>query len=102
KYPNKEVVAIFQPHTYTRTAMFLNDFATSLKVADHIYLCDIFSSAREESGDLTVQDLIDLVPGSHFLNLDVLSELGYYDDAVLIYMGARDIKKYQKAYEKEK
>src|SRR5690625_7323856 len=31
KYPNKEVVAIFQPHTYTRTSMFLNDFATSLK-----------------------------------------------------------------------
>src|SRR5690625_6867265 len=24
KYPNKEVVAIFQPHTYTRTSMFLN------------------------------------------------------------------------------
>lgn len=102
KYPNKEVVAIFQPHTYTRTAMFLNDFATSLKAADHIYLCDIFSSAREESGDLTVQDLIDLVPGSHFLDLEDVSELGKYEDAVLIFMGAGDIQKYQKAYEKEK
>src|SRR5690625_1538793 len=97
-----EVVAIFQPHTYTRTSMFLNDFATSLKEADHIYLCDIFSSAREESGDLTVQDLINLVPGSHFLDLEDVSELGKYEDAVLIFMGAGDIQKYQKAYEKEK
>src|SRR5699024_1912363 len=102
KYPNKEVLAIFQPHTYTRTAMFLNDIATSLKAADHIYLCDILSSAREESGDLTVQDLIDLVPGSHFLNLEDVSELGKYEYAVLIFMGAGDIQKYKKDYEKEK
>src|SRR5699024_7388822 len=100
--PNKEVVAIFQPHTYTRTAMFLNDFAKSLKAADHIYLCDIFSSAREESGDLTVQDLIDLVPGSHFINFEDVCELGKYKDSVLIFKGAGDNQKNQKAYEKGK
>src|SRR5699024_2032114 len=68
KYPKKEVIAIFQPHTYTRTAMFLDDFASSLKAADHIYLCDIFSSAREETGELTVQDLIDIIPGSQYID----------------------------------
>lgn len=102
KYPKKEVIAIFQPHTYTRTAMFLDDFATSLKAADHIYLCDIFSSAREESGDLTIQDLIDKIPGSHFLDIKEVSELKKYEEAVLIFMGAGDIQKYQVAYEEEK
>jgi len=49
KYPNKEVIAIFQPHTFTRTRMFLQEFADSLNDADQVYLCDIFGSAREES-----------------------------------------------------
>src|SRR5690625_2765388 len=34
KYPSKPIVAIFQPHTYTRTKTFLNEFAESLKHAD--------------------------------------------------------------------
>ncbi|MBO1914142.1 UDP-N-acetylmuramate--L-alanine ligase, partial [Microvirga sp. 3-52] len=41
KYPNKEIVAIFQPHTFTRTAALLDEFAHSLETSDHIYLCDI-------------------------------------------------------------
>lgn len=102
KYPKKEVVAIFQPHTYTRTAMFLEDFATSLKEADYVYMCDIFSSAREESGDLTVQDLIDRVPNSHYLDIEGVSELAQYKNAVLIFMGAGDIQKYQVAYQENK
>ncbi len=57
KYPNKEVVAVFQPHTYTRTRKFLDEFAESLSKADHIYLCDIFGSAREQDGNLTINDL---------------------------------------------
>src|SRR5690625_7779002 len=32
KYPEKEVVAIFQPHTFTRTKTFLQEFAASLKL----------------------------------------------------------------------
>lgn len=41
KYPNREVVAVFQPHTFTRTQTFLEDFAASLQHADKVYLCDI-------------------------------------------------------------
>jgi len=48
KYADKEVVAIFQPHTYTRTAKFLNEFAESLETADKVFLCPIFASVREK------------------------------------------------------
>ncbi|XXS42272.1 glutamate ligase domain-containing protein, partial [Staphylococcus aureus] len=34
KYPHKEVVAVFQPHTFSRTQAFLNEFAESLSKAD--------------------------------------------------------------------
>ncbi|MFG6121197.1 UDP-N-acetylmuramate--L-alanine ligase [Thalassobacillus sp. B23F22_16] len=99
KYPERDVVAIFQPHTFTRTKTFLKEFAESLKEADAIYLCDIFGSAREENGNLTIQDLQNLIPESNLLmaeNTDVLKE---YDHSVLVFMGAGDIQKYQQAYE---
>src|SRR5699024_6090701 len=99
KYPTKPIVAIFQPHTFTRTKTFLNEFAESLQEADHVYLCDIFSSAREVSGDLTINDLIDKVDRSTLLELDQVYMLEEHSDSVLIFMGAGDIQKFQVAYE---
>jgi UDP-N-acetylmuramate--alanine ligase len=99
KYPNKEVVAIFQPHTYTRTKAFLNEFAESLKNADTVYLCDIFGSARENKGDLSINDLKQRIPNAHLLNEKKLQVLNEYKDSVLLFMGAGDIDKYQKSYE---
>lgn len=99
KYKNKSIVAIFQPHTFTRTKTFLNEFAASLNEADHIYLCDIFSSARESEGDLTIDDLLVKVNDGKLLTLDNVSQLRQYEDSVLIFMGAGDIQKFQAAYE---
>ena len=42
KYPDKPIVAVFQPHTFTRTKTFLDEFGESLGEADKVYLCDIF------------------------------------------------------------
>lgn len=99
KYPEKEIVAIFQPHTFTRTKTFLDEFATSLQQADAVYLCDIFSSAREHDGALTIQDLQEKIPGSFLLNEESLSSLCTHEQAVLLFMGAGDIQKYEQAYE---
>ncbi|MFD2630488.1 UDP-N-acetylmuramate--L-alanine ligase [Oceanobacillus kapialis] len=102
KYPNKEVIAIFQPHTFTRTKTFLDEFADSLSLADHVYLCDIFGSAREEAGKLTIKDLQERVEKSRVLQLDQTDVLQQYEDAVLVFMGAGDIQKFQQAYEEKK
>ncbi|MEC5421896.1 UDP-N-acetylmuramate--L-alanine ligase [Virgibacillus sp. C22-A2] len=99
KYPDKEIVAIFQPHTFTRTKMFLQEFADSLSQADHVYLCDIFGSAREDAGKLTIQDLQELIKDSSILDLSHTDVLTTYKDSVLIFMGAGDIQKFQQAYE---
>lgn len=99
KYPGKPIVAIFQPHTYTRTEKFMDEFATSLNEADHIYLCEIFSSARESSGNLTIEDLLQKVNDGKLLTLENVAELKQYADSVLIFMGAGDIQKFQHAYE---
>ncbi|MCU7558303.1 UDP-N-acetylmuramate--L-alanine ligase [Macrococcus capreoli] len=99
KYPNKDIIAVFQPHTFSRTSAFLQDFADSLKVADQVYLCDIFGSAREASGELTIKDLQVLIPNAALINEDSVSQLKVHEDGVIIFMGAGDIQKVQKAYE---
>lgn len=101
KYPNRDVVAIFQPHTFSRTEKFLEEFAESLHLADYVYLCDIFSSARETKGELTINDLQQKVPEAQVLEIDEVEALQQYEEAVLIFMGAGDIQKFQKAYESQ-
>jgi UDP-N-acetylmuramate--alanine ligase len=99
KYPEKEIVAVFQPHTFTRTQTFLDDFAESLKLADKIYLCEIFGSARENHGKLSINDLQEKIPGSQIINEDDMTPLKNHDQSVIIFMGAGDIQKFQVAYE---
>jgi len=56
-YPDKKISVIFQPHTFSRTQKFLKEFAKSLILADHIYLLDIYSSAREKNGKINSDKL---------------------------------------------
>jgi UDP-N-acetylmuramate--alanine ligase len=100
KYPGREIVAIFQPHTYTRTQTFLREFAESLQQADQVYLCDIFGSAREHHGKLSIHDLQAQIPNSRLIQEDNTSILKQHENAVLIFMGAGDIQKFQEAYER--
>ncbi|CAJ1227420.1 UDP-N-acetylmuramate--L-alanine ligase [Lactiplantibacillus xiangfangensis] len=102
KYPDKEILAVFQPHTYSRTKALMDGFATSLSKADHVFLTNIFSSAREESGDVSSKDLAAKLPnGGEIITMDDMHALEAYHDAVVVFMGAGDIQKYEKRYEEE-
>lgn len=99
KFPEREVIAIFQPHTFTRTQTFLQEFADCLSEADQVYLCDIFGSAREEAGTLTIRDLEEKIPGSHLLQVEDVAQLMEHKDAVFLFMGAGDVTKFKEAFE---
>ncbi|MGE8206289.1 UDP-N-acetylmuramate--L-alanine ligase [Heyndrickxia sp. NPDC080065] len=100
KYPDREIVVVFQPHTFTRTQTFLTEFAQSLSEADHVFLCEIFGSAREIHGKLTVNDLKDKIEGAQIIREEDTSPLLKLKNSVILFMGAGDIQKYQLAYEK--
>jgi UDP-N-acetylmuramate--alanine ligase len=101
KYPDREIVAVFQPHTFSRTQAFLDDFAKSLGLADKTYLCEIFGSARENHGKLTINDLQSRIEGSEILSEENTSLLEKHKESVIIFMGAGDIQKFQDSYEKQ-
>lgn len=100
KYPSKQIIAVFQPHTFTRTQTFLSEFADSLNTADKVYLCEIFGSARENHGKLSIEDLQAKIDGAEILTEEDTAVLKSHEDSVLIFMGAGDIQKFQAAYEK--
>ncbi|MED3714210.1 UDP-N-acetylmuramate--L-alanine ligase [Neobacillus thermocopriae] len=101
KYPDRQIVAVFQPHTFTRTQAFLEDFAESLRQADKTYLCEIFGSAREKHGKLSIHDLQEKIPNAEILTEENTSVLKEYKNSVIIFMGAGDIQKFQESYEKQ-
>lgn len=99
KYPNKEIIAVFQPHTFSRTIALMDEFASSLNLADKVYLTPIFSSIREHDGHVSAEDLgKKIAKGGTVLHLDNLSPLLDYHDAVIVFMGAGDVPKYENAY----
>ncbi|OKH17878.1 UDP-N-acetylmuramate--L-alanine ligase [[Limnothrix rosea] IAM M-220] len=51
------VIAVFQPHRYSRTATFLAEFATAFKDADLTVITDIYSAGEENIANLTGETL---------------------------------------------
>ncbi len=49
-FPSRRIVAVFQPHTFTRTEKLLDEFAACFSHADEVIVADIFASARESGG----------------------------------------------------
>lgn len=53
KYPHKKLWCVFQPHTYTRTRAFLEDFADALMLAENVILADIYAAREKDPGDIS-------------------------------------------------
>ena len=52
--PHQELYVVFQPHTYSRTIAFFDDFVQALSLADHVILADIYSASREvDTGEVS-------------------------------------------------
>ena len=93
KYTGKQIVAIFQPHTYTRTAKFLNEFAESLLTADKVFLCPIFASVREKEKIVGIEDLQKVTPGSEIIHGEEDFDKLNFENTVFLFMGAGNINK---------
>lgn len=102
KYPSKELVAIFQPHTFTRTIALLDEFAAALNGADTVYLAQIYGSAREtDNGQVKIEDLAAKInKKGGLITVENTSPLLDHDNAVYVFMGAGDIQSYEYSFER--
>lgn len=58
KYPDYKILAIFQPHTFSRTKALLKEFGKCFKKADFVYLLPTFASAREQKPKENIDKLL--------------------------------------------
>ena len=64
----KRVWAVFQPHTYSRTSMLLDDFAKALSIPDKLVMSEILAVREENTYNIYTKDLADKVDGSVWFN----------------------------------
>lgn len=57
-YPHARVICVFQPHTYTRTKAFLDEFAASLSAADIVILADIYAARETDTLGISSLDIL--------------------------------------------
>ena len=58
-YPHNELWCVFQPHTYSRTIAFLDDFAKALSLCDHVIVTDIYAAREKDTGIVSSKDIVD-------------------------------------------
>jgi UDP-N-acetylmuramate--alanine ligase len=95
KYPNKKIVTIFQPHTFTRTKEFASDLVDAFSKVDASYFLDIHP-AREKQEDypnITSDIIISKLDNGYHININEASELSKYDNTVFAFMSPNDVSK---------
>ena len=88
KYPDKEIVSVFLPNTYSRTEALLDDFIKDLSISDKVYVMDILCD-RERSEDYkgVSSDLIIYgIKGAEKISLDTVEKLLTHKNAVICFM----------------
>lgn len=98
-FEDSKVVAVFQPHRYSRTEALLNDFSKSFFDADRLYVSDIYAASEEPIEGVTSEMLVSEIKKHGFkdavylANLDdFLTEMDTFDEkTIIVTLGAGNI-----------
>lgn len=93
-YPNKKLTAVFQPHLYSRTRDFAEEFAASLSLIDEVFLMDIYPAREHPIPGVSSEMIFNKIKGtekSMVSKEDVLVRLDRIKLEVLATIGAGDI-----------
>jgi len=93
-YPGKKIVAVFQPHLYSRTKDFSEDFAQALAGFDSLLLLDIYPARELPMEGITSEWLLEKIQMDFKKSVtkdNLLAAINKEDAEVLVMMGAGDI-----------
>ncbi len=94
KYENKNIVVVFQPHTYSRTEEFKDDYIDTLSSINKAYIMDIHG-AREnkENFNITSEQLISKIKNAESIKEDEADKLLKHKNSVILFASPNDISK---------
>jgi len=104
KFPHAKILAVFQPHQYSRTIALKEEFSHAFKLADHVAITDIYAArdSAEQMQKINGEELASVVSKNksaeyvRFDNLETFMSKSSSSFDLIITMGAGDI--WQKAH----
>ena len=96
-YEGRKVTGVFQPHLYTRTRDFADDFASALSLLDRLILLDIYPAREEPISGVTSEIIFDKVTikDKKLCRKEDLMDILEKDDIdILVTLGAGDIDRF--------
>lgn len=100
-YPQRRIIAVFQPHLFSRTRIFLNEFADALCAADEVIVTSIYASREKPIDGVSGEQIVMKMKSSGFDNVRYEPDKGKLpaqleqeitDGDLVLVMGAGDIR----------
>lgn len=92
-----KLIAVFQPHLYSRTKLLMDDFAKAFTLADKVYILPIYASREVSDGTISSLDLVEKTENAVYI--ETLEEMKkeidnkYHSGTVVLTIGAGDLYK---------
>lgn len=101
KYPNKELVVLFKPNTYSRTEAFYHEFSEAMNVADKQYLTEIDCNRerQEDYPNVSSKLILDGLNNGEMISEDDVEKMLIHKDAVICFMSCASISHLKEKYE---
>lgn len=98
---DKRILAVFQPHLYSRTKIFQSDFADALALADEVIVAPIYAAREQPMEGVTAENLVALMKRQGFDEVSYAPDMGSIakelservgDGDLVLVLGAGDIR----------
>ena len=93
-YPTKKIIAVFQPHLFSRTRDFLENFVEELSKIDELILLDIYPAREEPIPGITSELLLEKITcknKSLLTSTEAITHLAKISEGIILTIGAGDI-----------
>ena len=93
-FPDKKIIGVFQPHLYSRTSDFMDEFARELDELDELMLMPIYPAREQPIEGVTSEALLEKVSMANkavITSEDIISKMSNVKSGVVLTIGAGDI-----------
>lgn len=73
-FPDQRLIAVFQPHLFSRTRDFLDDFAKSLTLADIVFVTSIYPAREKPIKGVHAESIVDIMKKTGFNNVTFVKD----------------------------
>lgn len=95
KYPDKKIISIFQPHTFSRTKEFTEEFIRVFSKVDKAFFLEIHPARenQEDYPEVSSKNIVDGIKSASMITMDNANILKEYEGNVFVFMSPNDISK---------